>query len=121
VRPVGSDTGLNVAPAFTDRNRPRSVVASTNLLSPGATMICVVTCESSRKTGRDQLFPPFVDFTTPMPVPSNGSPRPRYITLKLFGSAASQPMERLPRPSVSGCQESPPLVVFHTPPPENAT
>src|SRR5262245_44357560 len=120
-RPVGKAIALKVAAGFTERKSPRSVVARTTLLSPGATRIWVTAWESPRNTGRDQLLPPSVDFTTPMPVPSNGSPNPRYITLKLLGSAASQPMERLPTLSVSGCHDVPPSVVFQRPPPEKAT
>ncbi len=70
--------------------------------------------------GPVQVAPPSVVFIIPMPVPSKASPRPRYSVLVLAGSMASAPTDSEPRFSVNGAQVEPPLVVFHTPPPENA-
>ena len=121
VKPVLMLTALKLAPASTERNTPLFVAASTMLLLPGATMTSAMTVELPRYTGLNQVLPPSVDFTRPMPVPSNGSPRPRYSVWLLAGSIASEPTERLPSVSVFGVQVAPPSVDFHTPPPEKAT
>src|SRR3954463_15662739 len=110
-----------VAPASTERNTPLFVVARTMLLLSRATAMSVMEVELPRYTGANQVSPPSVDFTRPMPVPSNGSPRPRYSTLLLAGSIVSEPTDRLPSGSVSGVHVVPPSSDFHTPPPEKAT
>ena len=89
------------------------------LLLLGATITFGISVEAPRKTGALQLVPPSVDFTRPMPVPSKGSPSPRYRTLLLFGSIARWPHESEPSDSVLGAQLVPPSVVFQTPPPES--
>src|SRR4051812_12911411 len=114
-------TWLKLAPAFVDRYSPSLVAASTTFESDGSTITCSIFVSLPRKTGSDQVLPPSVDFTSPIPVPSNGSPRPRYRVEESFGSIASDPSERLESPSVIGCQVEPELVLFHTPPSALAT
>jgi hypothetical protein len=74
IEPVAIDTTWNDPPPSSDRYRPLFVAANT---TPFCTTTCGMTVESPRNTGDDQLSPPSLDLTRPMPVPSNGSPRPR--------------------------------------------
>ena len=53
------------------------MVTRTTVGSTGDTMTWLMVIELPRKTGGDQVAPPSVDFTRPIPVPSKGSPRPR--------------------------------------------
>ena len=71
-------------------------------------------------TGCDQVAPPSVVLSMPMPKPSNGSPNPRYSVSGSKGSISSAPTARLPTVSVMGCQFAPASTVFQTPPPEVA-
>src|SRR3954449_9099252 len=75
--PVASETGLNLAPALVDRNRPWFVATITTLLSAFDTAMSLMTVELPRKTGEDQCAPPSVDFSRPTPVASKASPSPR--------------------------------------------
>src|SRR5262249_36548608 len=76
VYPVARLIGVHDTPALIERNTPLSVPASTIFGSVGSTTIDGMRIESPSRTGSDQLSPPLPDTITPMPVPSNGSPRP---------------------------------------------
>src|SRR3982751_2971332 len=119
--PVAIDTGAQVPPLLVERNKPLLVVTRTTLVASGDTMICVVTVESPRKDGADHVAPPSDDLTRPMPVPSNGSPRPRYSVALFTGSISSQPVDRLPSVSVIGAQFAPASLAVQTPPADIAT
>ena len=75
--PVGMLTWVKLAPASVDRKSPALVAARMMELLVGLTCTSRMEVEVPNSIGVDQVVPPFVVFTKPMPVPSKASPRPR--------------------------------------------
>ena len=130
VESLRDNTLFHVLPPSAERYTPRiglgpkawpNAAAYTRSALPGWTTIFAI-CPASRSPARVHVLPPSVERNMPSPgdtLPrSVCSPVPTYTTLGSASATATAPMEpALSWPSPNGRHDSPPSVVFHTPPP----
>ena len=123
-----NSTLRHVLPPSAVRNTPRSALgahtwpsAATNTTSGSAGSITMrLICPTSPRPMNCQLLPASGDMKTPRPSTTSlrglPSPVPTHTTFGFEGARASAPIDAVGWSLNTASHESPPSVVFHTPP-----